>query len=614
MAQIKCTTCNGTGWVEVPDPPVGGYTISGKVGLGTLTVHASDRFAGAIDSVTWMGKEFIDCLDHGREMQSASSFDDLGESWNPTEAGSNMDGDGTGPTSTSKLLEVNASGNVLKTKTQMAFWMPVGDKKLSDHILTKTVTIGHDASDHVIQHLVNFKVTEAHGKAKFEALTGYMPAEFKAFYSFDPARSILKKIGHGGASVPVILSTEDGKYAMGCYCPECSEYGTFDADHLLQNVVKWNMVFRQSATPAGNYPFRCYSIIGSLENVRVSLIQLYRALLGTPAPVPEPDSGPTPITGEIVDFNRDASCDGGSCYFTIGRVNGVMNFGEYGYQMGQSSSSIFAYPHTKVQQFDAESVFDICLHKEKYYLALERGGRDAGIDRGMVFQLQGTKWVEVFRHPTSEMFFNLHSHSNYIYVTAGGSVGGVYRSTDGVKWETFIPSDKYCRWDMDTLDGHIYFSGAYGGDYGPGCIPAVWKDTERVWDYTGGKDGGFLGIAAFKGDIYTGMANPAKVCRLSTKSVVLDKSSFSKIPKLVVDKSADTLFALLCKDDQATSGAKVWATKDGSKWYQINGPWSCPHLFAAYYDEQDKAVWIGGGRWGQNADPSNGRIYKSIRG
>jgi hypothetical protein len=611
MAQIKCTTCSGTGWIEVPDPPVGGYTISGKVGLGTLTVHASDRFAGAIDSVTWMGKEFIDCLDHGREMQSASSFDDLGESWNPTEAGSNMDGDGTGPTSTSKLLEVNASGNVLKTKTQMAFWMPVGDKKLSDHILTKTVTIGHDASDHVIQHLVNFKVTEAHGKAKFEALTGYMPAEFKAFYSFDPARSILKKIGHGGASVPVILSTEDGKYAMGCYCPECSEYGTFDADHLLQNVVKWNMVFRQSATPAGNYPFRCYSIIGSLENVRVSLIQLYRALLGTPAPVPEPDSGPTPITGEIVDFNRDASCDGRSCYFAIGKPGGKIHYGEYGYQNGNKQSDLFEYPHSKVDTFNAESIFDICKHGGKYYLSVEHGKWDS-VDRGIVYQLQGSAWVEVFRAPVAELFFNLHSHSNYIYVTAGGTSGGVYRSADGTSWETFIPSDSYCRWDMDTLDNHLYICGAYGGDYGPGCHPVVWKDTTRIWDMN--LDGmGFLGIAAYKGDIYLGSANPGKVYRLSTKSCVLDRPGFEKVPKLIVDKKTDTLFSPLCKGESTNSGAEVWATKDGRKWYQINGPWSCPHLYCAYYDADTGDMWLGGGKWAQRSG-GYGRIYKSVRG
>lgn len=613
MTQTKCPTCDGTGFIEIPDPPSGGYTISGKVGPSTLTIHASDRFAGAIESLIWQGREFIDCADHGRELQSASTFDYLGEAWNPTEAGSNMDYDGTGPTSTSKLLEVSATGNVLKTKTQMAFWRPVDGKKLSDHILTKTVTIGHDASDHIIQYDVQFCVPENHSYGQFEALTGYMPAEFSRFYEL--IGSTLKEDADAGPYNPVICSTADGKYAMGCYSTSKSPlYGTFSAARLLNNVVKWNIFFRHTPAPKGYYSYQCFVVVGTLENVRVSLIQLKaKNLPRPPVYTPLTDDPDEPTTGEIKDFNRDASCDGPSCYFSLCRVDGVMQYGEYGYQQGDASSGIFKYPHALVQTFDVESVFDICRHGDKYYMAVEHGGWKSGIDRGMVFRWNGSQWVEVFRHPTAEMFFNLHSHGNYIYVTAGGSVGGVYRSADGTSWETFIPSDGYCRWDMDTLDGHIYFSGAYGGDYGSGCHPVVWRDTEKAWDYTGGTDAGFLGIAAFKGDIYFGMANPAKVCKLSSKSVVLDKSDFAKIPKLIVDQSAGTLFALLCKGDGHASGAEVWATKDGSSWYQINGPWSCPHLFSAYYDEQDKAVWLAGGRWGQNADPSYGRIYKSVR-
>lgn len=325
---------------------------------------------------------------------------------------------------------------------------------------------------------------------------------------------------------------------------------------------------------------------------------------------PAPDPTPTPTTGEITDFNRVTACDGPSCYFSVHKINGKMHFGEYGYQSGNKQSDLFTYPHTKSDTFNAESVFDICKHGGKYYLTVEHGKWDS-VDRGIVYQLQGSTWVEVFRAANAELFFNLHSHSNYIYVTTGGSSGGVYRSADGASWETFIASDAYCRWDMDTLDGHLYICGAYGGDYGAGCKPAVWKDTSRIWDLD--LDGaGFLGIAAFKGDIYLGSANPAKVYKLSSKSVVLDKSSFLKIPKLIVDKSTDTLFALLCRGDEASSGAEVWATK-GAGWYQINGPWSCPHLYCAYYDGDTGDMWLGGGKWSQKSG-GYGRIYKSVRG
>jgi len=330
----------------------------------------------------------------------------------------------------------------------------------------------------------------------------------------------------------------------------------------------------------------------------------------TPSPTPDPDPTPTP-TGEIQDFNRIPLCDGPSCYFSIGKVGGKLLFGEYGYQNGNRQSDLFEYPHSKVDSFNAESIFDICKHGGKYYLAVEHGKWDS-VDRGIVYQLQGSTWVEVFRAANAELFFNLHSHGNYLYVTAGGSSGGVYRSADGASWETFIAGDSYCRWDMDTLDNHLYLCGAYGGDYGPGCRPAVWKDTTRIWDLN--LDGaGFLGISAYKKDIYVSSATPARVYRLSDHACVLDLAAFEKIPKLIVDPKTDTLLALACRGDGHSSGAEVWATKDGSKWYQINGPWSCPHLYCAYYDEDTGDMWLGGGKWSQKSG-GYGRIYKSVRG
>jgi hypothetical protein len=49
-----------------------------------LFVSASDRVSGAIDSVVWNNKEFINCWDHGRELQMAVTTGH-GECYNPTE-------------------------------------------------------------------------------------------------------------------------------------------------------------------------------------------------------------------------------------------------------------------------------------------------------------------------------------------------------------------------------------------------------------------------------------------------------------------------------------------------------------------------------------------------
>src|SRR4051794_16522503 len=105
------------------DAPSGDAVIRGKVGDGEIVITTTSRLAGAIHSLKWAGKEFIDSHDHGRQLQSASNFDCgkkfIPETFNPTEAGSRRDG--VGPRSTSKLLKISANGNELVTKTQMAF-------------------------------------------------------------------------------------------------------------------------------------------------------------------------------------------------------------------------------------------------------------------------------------------------------------------------------------------------------------------------------------------------------------------------------------------------------------------------------------------------------------
>ena len=73
-------------------PSNGNAVIRAKAGPSEIVITTTNRLAGAIHSLTWNGKEFIDSTDHGRQLQSASNFDcgkDLvAETFNPTEAGS----------------------------------------------------------------------------------------------------------------------------------------------------------------------------------------------------------------------------------------------------------------------------------------------------------------------------------------------------------------------------------------------------------------------------------------------------------------------------------------------------------------------------------------------
>ncbi|MBI2479476.1 MAG: hypothetical protein HYV60_12840, partial [Planctomycetia bacterium] len=185
--------------VTANDKVVGNASIRATVGDSEIVITTTERLAGAIHSLTWNGKEFIDSADHGRQLQSASNFDAgsrfSGETFNPTEAGSRRDG--AGARSTSRLLQLVTTENSLQTTSQMAFWLDPGDSSdghlakntsvLSNHLLTKRVTIGYRDMPHVVQYDVTFSVPigEAHTYAQFEAVTGYMPAEFSHFWKYN---------------------------------------------------------------------------------------------------------------------------------------------------------------------------------------------------------------------------------------------------------------------------------------------------------------------------------------------------------------------------------------------------------------------------------------------
>ena len=238
-----------------------------------LTISTCDHDAGAICSVTWKGKEFIDDHDKGRQLQSAATFDHMEELWNPTEAGASQLTDGFNPSpSSSYLLGLNQLDTAIVTYTQMAFWNPVSGKVRSDHILRKAVSIGYMTIPNVIPYNVRYTIPEgeSHFFGKFEHLTGYMPAEFSKFYTYEPKSRVLGVLsdGPGEQPLPIIFSTPDGAYAMGIYtvAGQCvPSYGRWR--HTRDRVVKWNTVCRVDY-PSGEIEFQDFVLIGTLEQVK----------------------------------------------------------------------------------------------------------------------------------------------------------------------------------------------------------------------------------------------------------------------------------------------------------------------------------------------------------
>lgn len=294
---LPALLCSSPEKVENSAPINGDAVIRGQLGGKKIEITTTSRLAGAIHSLKWNNKEFIDSLDHGRQLQSACSFDvnEKGEFWaerfNPTEAGSRADG--TGATTTSKLLSLNVTENGLSTSTQMAFWLAPGEKsvgrlalnqqRLSQHRLSKRVQIATGDLDHVISYDVTFHVPEGekHTYGQFEALTGYMPEEFSQFWSLDPQTGKLFHLddGPGEQQFPVVFANKAGTHAMGIFSPDQPSTGFSHAGYgrfrfPVEKVVKWNCVFRERhpiAIPSGDYHYKMFVAVGDLAAVSKTL-------------------------------------------------------------------------------------------------------------------------------------------------------------------------------------------------------------------------------------------------------------------------------------------------------------------------------------------------------
>lgn len=280
--------------------PDGNAVIRAKAGPSEIVITTTARLAGAIHSLTWNGREFINSYDHGRQLQSAWNLDCgtpfTGETFNPTEAGSSRDH--TGDKSSSRLLHCRVEPNALQTTTQLAFWLAPGEKSagnlaknttiLSDHLLTKRVSIGYKNLPHVIEYnvVVSLPIGERHNRAVIESLTGYMPPEFDEFHRFHPETGELERVSgdFGEGSQPLVFAVPGGTHAMGIYAPPQPSpdttgpvYGHFRFPQ--SKVVKWNCVFEvtnNDGIPPGEHAYRMFVVVGDLATVRDSLRALHR--------------------------------------------------------------------------------------------------------------------------------------------------------------------------------------------------------------------------------------------------------------------------------------------------------------------------------------------------
>lgn len=231
-----------------PRPSAGPVVRFPAATSGDIRLSGSDRTAGAIDSLTVNGCEYLNSFDHGRQLQTAVIIDACGENFNPTEAGGYVDD--VGRTSTSALFPGSyvAAGNVLQKVVRPSFWLsgqrpgypvpacgvPQSFNALSNYQFTTTATI----VGHVIRYDTRIDVPRYASDAlppsylqapstvdqlQVEAVTPYLKKEFSTMLTYDPATGVLRftpasyhELGAASGDVP-IASTENWTNAMGVF-------------------------------------------------------------------------------------------------------------------------------------------------------------------------------------------------------------------------------------------------------------------------------------------------------------------------------------------------------------------------------------------------------------
>ena len=277
-----------------------GPTADCRITNSVLTVATSTRDAGAICSIVFAGKELVNDYDHGRQVQVAWTYNNLGESYNPTEAGAR--GDGLGNVSSSTVVAASATEDTLATTSHPAHWWYPGTNgnpgnRRADNTavrtkdtLKKTITLGYAGDPHVIVFDTEITVSaELTGPAPKEIRT-QVPACYTGFELtehalFNRTTGVYQKSSAGvpqGSKdrqrVPIINSL-DGRYAVGMY--------TAQAKHFLDYTTRANprpipgcachkltLHFEHPVQVGRTYAYRSFLVIGDLETVKASLKKL----------------------------------------------------------------------------------------------------------------------------------------------------------------------------------------------------------------------------------------------------------------------------------------------------------------------------------------------------
>lgn len=284
-------------------PPMAGVggdaSISAPFKGALITLRTTNRLAGGIGSLTWNGVELLDNPpQYLRGIGANVVLDKEGFCYNPNDGGSRSDY--FKPTSTSRLLALQARGNVLDTSKQLAFFLAPGqsdprcgtarnETALSNYIVRRRVTIGVYGVANAIDFQTTFIVPERRQNGYFVPLGVHAAGMFARFDSYNPETRALTDMAVAFRSqqhsrLPVVASTSDQKLALGIYSPliqgavnsanEKAAYTVGNFTEAGSPTTKLNCAFfRQPVSPAA-YEFPCYLLVGTLADVTTGMSAL----------------------------------------------------------------------------------------------------------------------------------------------------------------------------------------------------------------------------------------------------------------------------------------------------------------------------------------------------
>ncbi|MEE8368852.1 MAG: hypothetical protein V3S30_11120 [Thermoanaerobaculia bacterium] len=292
-----------------------------RISGGGITIWANRVAGGAIARLEWNGMQFVNAYDYGRQIQTAINFQIEGEIDNPTEAGSKYGCPGVmspGRAQGSPLLSLNRRRRfqTLETVTAPLQWNPDLFGGDADHpvvwsgLISKKIELNYLGHPNRIKWTTTIGFPRAREHAGVEIVTAYLRGRFNTFHfwKFNPERLYKGEKGKGKlihATPPkgdcvsqtrnrfrgVIISTEDGAYALGAYRPggtksmftlcdflgEPGRDGVFDVGTSKLSVIRADP--RKGVEP-GMREWVTFLVVGDRPTVRLEMEAMAREGFG----------------------------------------------------------------------------------------------------------------------------------------------------------------------------------------------------------------------------------------------------------------------------------------------------------------------------------------------